>query len=272
MKKNSISPVFLVKSVFLNRSLIRSLVRREIESRYKGSSFGLFWSFINPVLLLAVYTFVFTSIFKVNWIPAANSKTEFALILFAGLIVFNLFSECLNRAPSLIVSNPNYVKKVIFPLEILPWVGFGSAFFHFGVSLFVWLIFFIGSFGIPHWTIVLIPLLILPVAFLSVGFGWILSSLGTYLRDIAQVVSLATMALMFMSPVFFPSSAVPPEYQTLLALNPLKFLIESMRGILVWGQLPNWSSYLTSLFTCALFAAVGFAWFQKTRNGFADVI
>jgi len=147
MQKFPTSPKAMFESLWLNRSLIKVLVIREVAGRYRGSILGIFWSFFNPVFMLAVYTFVFSVVFKARWGLVNESRAEFSLILFAGLLIFNLFAECLNRAPSLILANTNYVKKVVFPLEILPWVAFGAALFHALVSLTVWLFF---SFGLSE--------------------------------------------------------------------------------------------------------------------------
>src|SRR5690349_10503962 len=198
MQAHPISPKELVKSFWCNRSLIRAMVKREVVGRYKGSFLGIFWSFFNPVLMLAVYTFVFSVVFKARWSGGSDSKTEFALVLFAGLLVFNLFAECINRAPGVILANANYVKKVVFPLEILPWVGIGSALFHWLVSLSVWLVAYVIFFGVPHATVLLLPLIMLPLIFLVLGLSWALASLGVYLRDVSQFIGILTTILMFL--------------------------------------------------------------------------
>ena len=180
MQHFSISPKELIASPWRNRSLIKALVQREVVGRYRGSFMGILWSFFNPVFMLAVYTFVFSVVFKARWNTNSDSKAEFALVLFAGLIMFNLFSECINRAPSLILSNVNYVKKVVFPLEILPWVALGSAMFHALISLGVWLIAYVFCFGLPPITILLLPLVVLPLLLFIMGLTWGLASFGVY--------------------------------------------------------------------------------------------
>lgn len=220
------SPRKLLASFWSNRRLIWQMSRREVIGRYRGSIMGLAWSFFNPVFMLAVYTFVFSVVFKARWNTGGDSKTEFALVLFAGLIVFNLFTECVNRAPSLIISNVNYVKKVVFPLEILPWIALGSAMFHALVSLGVWLIAYLILFGVPHITVLLLPLVILPLLLFIMGLTWILASLGVYLRDVSQFIGIVTTVLMFLSPVFYPASSLPGKYRDLMLLNPLTPAIE----------------------------------------------
>ncbi|WP_295954063.1 ABC transporter permease [Rhodoferax sp.] len=268
----SISPIWLFKSLMANRSLIYSLAKRDVVGRYRGSAMGLLWSFFNPVLMLAVYTFVFSLIFKARWAGGSGSKTEFALVLFAGLLAFSLFSECLNRAPSLIVSNVNYVKKVIFPLEILPVVALGSAAFHFLIGLVVWLIFYLTFFGIPDATILQLPLVILPLILMTLGLSWFLASLGVYLRDMAQIIGVITTVLMYLSPIFYPIAALPEKYRPLMQISPLTFVIEQTRDTMVWGKSIQWEMWWTHIAIATLVAWMGFAWFQKTRKGFADVL
>ena len=233
---------------------------------------GLAWSFFNPLLMLAVYTFVFSVVFKARWNPASDSKMEFALVLFAGLLVFNVFSECLNRSPSLILSNANYVKKVVFPLEILPLVALGSALFHMAISFAVWLLFYLVVFGLPPPTLLLFPLVLMPLLLLTLGLSWLFASLGVYLRDIAQVVGPVTTTLMFLSPIFYSLSSLPESYRPLLSLNPVGLAIEQARNVLMFGKAPQWEVFALYLAATALVAWLGFAWFQKTRRGFADVL
>ncbi len=233
---------------------------------------GILWSFFNPVLMLIVYTFVFSIVFKARWIGGTDSKAEFALVLFAGLMMYNLFAECINRAPGLVLSNVNYVKKVVFPLEILPVVAIGSATFHLIISLFVWLGFYVIFIGIPPSTLWLLPILLLPFFLMILGLTWLLASLGVYLRDVAQIIGILTTALLFLSPIFYPISALPEEYHSFIQASPLTFIVEQAREIMIWGKGLNWSAWIVYSL-CSLFTAwLGFAWFQKTRKGFADVL
>lgn len=264
------SEVFL--SLWRNRSLALQMARREIVGRYRGSFLGLMWSFVNPVLMLAVYTFVFSIVFEARWgSHGGGDKFEFALVLFVGLIVFNLFSECLTRAPNLILGNANYVKKVIFPLEILPWVALGASLFHAAISTLVLLIFlaFVGKVG---WTIILLPLVILPLLVFVMGLSWLLASIGVFIRDIGQFIGMVTTILMFMSPIFYPASALPESVRGYLFLNPLTFIIEQAREVVIWGNLPDWGGLAVYLGLASLVAWAGLFWFQKTRKGFADVL
>ncbi len=233
---------------------------------------GLLWSFLNPLFMLAIFTFVFTVVFEARWGIERESGSQFAVILFAGLIVHAFFSETLTRAPGVILGNANYVKKVVFPLEILPIVTLGGALFHAFVSLFILLVAFVLLNGYLHWTVVLIPVVLFPLFVLSLGAGWILASLGVYVRDIGQVTGVLSTALLFLSPIFFPINALPEPLQPWMHLNPLTFIIEQAREVLIWGRLPNWQGLGAYLLGSVAVAWLGFFWFQKTRKGFADVL
>jgi len=273
MQNFSISPRELVASFWRNRELTYALVKREVVGRYRGSFLGILWSFFNPLFMLAVYTFVFSVVFKARWgAGGSDSKTEFALMLFAGLMVFNIFSECVSRAPVLILANANYVKKVVFPLEILPWVALGASLFHGAISLAVWLAAYLILFGVPHVTVLYLPLIILPLLLFIIGLSLFLASLGVYLRDVSQFIGVLLTVLMFMSPIFYSAEALPEAYRGLLYLNPLTPAIEQVRAVLYWGQTPNFLLLLGSLLISGFVAWLGFAWFQKTRKGFADVL
>ncbi len=274
MQNFPVLPHEIAASLWRNRDLAAALVKREVIGRYRGSIMGMAWSLFNPLLMLAIYTFVFSVVFKARWGTGGGeeSKADFAILLFVGMIVHGLFAECINRAPALILSNVNYVKKVIFPLEILPWVAFGSALFHTAISVAVLLLAqLILSQHLP-WTALLFPVVLLPLALLAMGLAWFLSAFGVFVRDIGQVTGMFTTVLLFLSPVFYPLSALPPKYQGWLQLNPLAFIIEEGRKVLVFGQLPNFGHWSILMSAGMLVAWCGFAWFQKTRKGFADVL
>lgn len=264
----------LSKSLLQHRGLILQMIKREVVGRYRGSILGLAWSFFNPVFMLVVYTVVFSEIFKTRWggMGGNDSKTQFAVVLFVGLIVLNLFNEVMNRAPNLILSNANYVKKVVFPLEILPVIAMGAALFHAFISLGVLLAAFALFNGYVHWTAIFIPLILLPLVILAIGLAWILASLGVFLRDIGQTIVIITTVLMFLSPVFYPLAAVPEKFRPFIMANPLTFIIEQAREVLVWGHLPNLIGLCIYIVFAVLVVWAGYAWFQKTRKGFADVL
>ena len=260
-------------SLWRNRHLIYQLSKREVVGRYRGSIMGLAWSFFNPVMMLTVYTFVFSVVFKARWgAGAVENEASFAILLFVGMIVHGLFAECANRAPTLVTSNVSYVKKIVFPLEVLPWVALGSALFHSVISLLVLLfVQFLLNQTLP-WTAIFFPLVLLPLILGAIGTAWFLSSLGVYIRDVSQTVGIFTTVLLFLSPVFYPVSALPEKYHSWLKLNPLTTIIEEGRKTLVFGQMPNWTDWLITMLVGLAMAWIGFWWFQKTRKGFADVL
>lgn len=272
MVNSNTSPKEILMSVARNYSLIVSLTKREIVGRYKGSLMGMLWPFITPLVMLLVYTFVFGEIFNARWHMEVESNGQFSLLLFAGLIIFNLYAECINRAPLLIISNVNYVKKVIFPLELLPVVSVLSALFHAIVSVAIWAFVYVIFFGLPNITIIYVPLILVPFVLMLIGFSWLLSALGTYVRDIAQVVGVITSALMFLSPVFFPLDSLPKSFQVVVGFNPLTIPIEQLRVVMFWGNNPDWHKFLPYCLASVLILYMGFYFFQKVRRGFADVI
>ncbi|MDQ3267409.1 MAG: ABC transporter permease [Pseudomonadota bacterium] len=263
----------LIVSLWRNRQIIVQMTKREVVGRYKGSVIGLLWSFFNPILMLTMYTFVFSVVFKSRWgLGGEESKTQFAVLLFVGMIVHGLFSDVLNRAPSFILSNVNYVKKVMFPLEILPVIAMGAALFHSLISLGVLLAAFVLFNDYLHWTAVLAPFVLLPLVILTLGLAWILASLGVFLRDVGQTIGIITTVMMFLSPVFYPVTALPEEFRPWLMANPLTFIIEQAREVLIWGHLPNWTGLGIYTLGAIMVAWIGYVWFQKTRKGFADVL
>lgn len=266
------SPIGIFTCLRTHRGLVWELVKRDFVGRYKGSIMGVAWSLFHPLLLLVTYTFVFSVAFKARWGVGEESKVAFALILFAGMMVHGLFAECLNGAPYLIISHPNYVKKVIFPLEILPWVILCSAVLHFSVNLALLLVFCVFSGIALHVTLIFIPVIMLPILLIALGLTWLFASLGVYLRDIGQGMSIVITMLLFLSPVLYPVSILPASYQKLILLNPLTLPIEQIRDVMLFGHPINWSGWADSFVIGCVIAYLGFWWFQKSRRGFADVI
>ena len=271
--ENTTSPAEIWRSIWHHRKLIKQMAWREVVGRYKGSIFGLAWSFFNPLMMLAVYTFVFSVVFKARWgIEVSEGKTDFALVLFVGLIIHALFAEVLNRAPTLVLSNVNYVKKVVFPLEVLTFVSLSVALFHAAISFLVLLVAFVVLNGLPSWTVIFTPVTLLPLLPLTLGFGWLLASLGVYLRDIGQLIGITNMALLFLAPVFYPLTALPEAYQSVLYINPLTYPIEQTRAVIIFGDMPNWVGLGVYFIISVSICCIGFWWFQRTRTGFADVL
>ena len=256
-----------------HRHLLAQLIRRDVAGRYRGSLLGMLWSFFNPLLSLAVYTFAFGVVFRAKWSGGrSDSLLEFAVMLFAGLIVFTIFAECATRAPGVVLAHPGYVKKVVFPLELLPVMLLGSALFHAAASLAILAAGILLAYGALPWTAVLFPLVIVPVALLSLALAWVLASLGVFIRDIGQAIGVAVTALLFLSPVFFPLAALPPALRPWIELNPLAFPIEQARQVLVMGELPDWRGVLISTTISLSMACAAYWWFQRTKRAFADVL
>ncbi len=266
------SPKALLTSLWIHRSLSYQLAKREVVGRYRGSVAGLAWSFFNPLLMLAVYTFVFSVIFQARWSGLEGGKGSFAIVLFVGVLVHGIFAECLNRAPNLIMANTNYVKRVMFPLEILPWVAMGSALFHAFISLIVLVLAQLLVLGSVPVTALLLPLILAPLVLTTVGVAWIFAAFGVYLRDIGQITVVITTVALFLSPVFYPVTALPEEYRLVFLLNPLTFIIEQAREVMIWGRLPDWSGLALYILASLVVAWIGFWTFQKMRTGFADVL
>ncbi|MCY1295478.1 Teichoic acid translocation permease protein TagG [compost metagenome] len=255
-----------------HRGLVYQLTRREVVGRYRGSVMGLLWSLFHPVLMLSVYTFVFGHVFKSRWGTGFGSTTSFALMAFTGMIIYGLFSECASRAPGLVVGNANFVKRVVFPLELLPWVTLFAAMFHALIGVVVLVLFSLLLGNVPSLTMLCFPLILLPFACFVVGITWALAALAVYLRDLGQIIGVVVTVAMFLSPMFYPVSALPAALQSVMQFNPLTFPMEQLRAVMILGDLPDWRGL--AVYTCGAVAAawVGFTVFQRLRRGFADVL
>jgi lipopolysaccharide transport system permease protein len=268
-----ISPVGLARNLWRHRDLIRQFTRREIEGRYSGSYLGVFWSFVTPLVMLSIYTFVFGIVYRARWQGTGSGGLgHFALVLFCGLTAFNIFGECASRAGSLIVGVPNYVKKVIFPLEILPVSVLGSSLFHALISLLILLLGNLLAGGSLYWTLLLLPVVSLPLVFLSLGIGWFLAGLGVFVRDVNHTVTLIVQALFFVTPIFYSIEIIPEPFRTFIKFNPLTPVVENFRRVILWEMPPVWGNWVTWTMLTSLFVLLGYAWFMKTKKGFADVI
>lgn len=254
------------------RTLIWQFARRDVLARYRGSLLGLGWAFLTPLLMLAVYTFVFRTVFKARWGDGTGGDFDFALQVYAGLIVFSLFAEIANRAPRLVLDQPNLVKKVVFPLEILPWVAVLAGLFHVALNLAVLLA--AVAFARGGWpaSALALPLVLASFVPLLLGVGWFLAALGVFIRDVGQITSLLVSLLMFLSPVFYPVSMLPPRWQPVLLANPLTPAIEQLRRVTLEGMWPDWSQLALQLAVGLAAAWLGARWFAATRKGFADVL
>lgn len=272
------SPRGPLARLWAQRHLILQLVRRDVSGRYKGSFGGAAWAVLTPMLMLAVYLFVFGVVFNPRRAAtgagplSAADLSAFGISLFCGMLVHGLFSECLTRAPAVIVGQPAYVKRIVFPLEILPLVTVGAALFHFGVGLVV-LLAGAALFGtLPGWHLFALPLVIVPLLLLSAGITWLFAALAVYLRDIGQLTGLLATVLLFLSPVFYPLDALPQDLRWLAIANPLSIPIEATRDLLLRARMPDLNVLAGYWAACAVVARLGLLWFEKTRRGFADVL
>lgn len=260
-----------IRSLYVNRSLLRSLVIRDIETRYRGTLLGFLWAAVYPLMMLTVYAFVFGGVFNARWGGSGDMK-DFVLMLYCGLIVHGVFSETLTRSPSAVLSNPSYVKKVVFPLELLPFTHLASAMFNMLVGLGLLCIFLLIQHHAIPVTALLAPLVLAPLLLLTAGLAWFLAAIGIFFRDVGQMIGVVMSVLLFLSPVFYPVSSAPSLAQKLIYMNPLTFPMEELRAVLILGNQPHWLHWL-AYFGVAIAVAVAGLWiFQKSRPAFADVI
>lgn len=261
----------LIKLIITHRSLVWELIKREFSGRYQGSFGGLVWSFVHPLFLLTVYTIAFGVILKARW-GFSGSTTEYALMLFAGLIIFNAFAEVLNKSPTLITNNPNFVKKVVFPLELLPVITVATALIHAMIGLMVWLIGYVLLIGVPKPTFLLFPIVFACFVPVLLGLSWLLSSAGVVARDISQLTGMLNHTLLFLTPIFYSIEAAPLLLQKLLMINPLTFIVEQFRLVLFYGQIPAMKALATYLLLAMVFAWFSRTLFNKLRPTFADMV
>ena len=263
----------LPRVILRNRDLLFQMTRRNVEQRYRGSALGLLWSFVQPLMMLCVYTFVFSVVFKARWgVDTDGGKGSFAVIMFCGMAMFNIFSESVSTSCGVVASNPNLVKKVIFPLEILP-VSQVCATFINGLAWFVLL--FLGSIfilGFWGWTMLLLPIVLLPLLLFVLGVSYFVASLGVFIRDTQYVIGVVLQVLFFATPIFYPVSAVPARLRWILELNPLTVYIEQARNVFLYGSLPSWKFLGIATLVSVVVLQLGFFFFHKTKKGFADVL
>lgn len=260
-------------SLFDNRALIQQLTKRAIVGRYRGSIAGVGWSLVIPILMLLVYTFVFGFIFKMRLNEeTGGTNLGFAAFLFTGIVVHGFMAECLNRSPGLVANNSQYVKKIVFPLECLVWVAIFTALFQTAISIAILGMFLVLTKGALYWTALLAPVILAPLMVLAAGIVWTIGALSVYMRDFAQLMGVLITLMLFLGPVFYPLSAVPAPLRYFFYLNPISFVIEQMRRIMIDGVQPDWSGLALYAVVAMLVAKVGLLLFNRMRGGFADVL
>lgn len=269
-----LNPIAAARSLLRHSDLTWQLAQRDLAARYRAARLGLLWAALTPLLLLAIYTFVFSVVFAARWgRSAAETRGEFALALFCGLMVYGVFSEVMIRAPGLIVGNPNYVKKLVFPLEVFVPAALLAALVNLLINLGVWLV---------GWALIMrcwppatglwAPLVLLPVCLTTLGLGWLAASLGVFLRDLGHAVLLLVQMLFFLTPIFYEADKVPPPYNYLLQVNPLTHSVQDFRGALMWGDAPDWPWLAAATAASLVLAQFGYAFFMKSKRAFADVL
>lgn len=272
MRRHSGSPIALAVSLKHNMRLIIDMAKKELATRYQGTFLGLIWSVCTPLILLGIYTLVFSTVFQARWEGGGDSQATFATWLFVGLIIHALFMECIAKAPNLVLNNPNFVKKVVFPIELLPVISLATAVCQATVSYLVLLAVHYLISGHIQTTALLFPILLIPLLFVILGVSWLMAAFSVFLRDIGQLTGFISMAFLFLSPIFYPVSALPKAMQAYIYINPLTFFVEESRKIIFLGDSFDyilWSVYLS---IGLLLAWIGYFVFQRLRNGFADVI
>lgn len=267
------NPLAVLATLWRHRELIVQLTRREIAARYKGSHLGLLWALVTPLFMLAVYAFVFGGgIFESKWESISGSRFECAVTIFCGLILYNIFSETVNVATRVVVMNANYVKKVVFPLEVLPVVTLGAALVQAALSGLVFLLGLVLLVAIPPVTILLFPLVLLSLCAFTLGLAWLLAALGVFLRDINHTVQILTQAIFFCSAVFFPVSALSKELRWLVYLNPVAILIDQGRNAIIFGHAPDWPTWGIMTAIALLVMQGGYMTFMASKRAFSDVL
>ncbi|HUC93638.1 MAG TPA: ABC transporter permease, partial [Paenibacillus sp.] len=265
------NPIYFFKHFWQHQNLIRQFTIREIQLKYRGSFLGIIWSFLNPILMLAVYSFVFSVIFEGKWRLSSNNQFEFSIILFSGLILFGIFTECLNKSPSVVSANVNYVKKVVFPLEILPLVNLITSLAHAMISMVILLIAINLFLDFSSWQVVLSVFSLIPMLMLTLGFSFLISALGVYIKDIAYTVVVFTNILVYLTPVFYPISAVPQFMRDIMYFNPLTMIVENFRNVIIWSNQPSWSGIIIVMIISYTIMVLGLIIFKKLESGFSDI-
>lgn len=262
----------MLKTLYKNGYLLKQLVKKDIQQKYQGSVLGVLWSFIVPILMLVIYTFIFSEVFQAKWDIDTTDKYQFALVLFCGLSAFNLVGEVMNRSTVLIASNTNYVKKVIFPLEMFPVVITLSSLFTCVISFIILIVAKLVLYHNVSGTLYMAFLMFVPLIILSVGLSLFISAVSVYLKDVGNAISVIVTVLMYLSPVFFPLSAVPENFRGICEVNPMTYIIENFRNVVLYGNSINWRFYGISCVVALAVYWIGKIIFMRAKEGFADVL
>uniref|UniRef100_I2Q1X0 Transport permease protein n=1 Tax=Desulfovibrio sp. U5L TaxID=596152 RepID=I2Q1X0_9BACT len=268
-----LSPVAFARHFWRRREILATFARIEFLSRYHGAQLGLLWGLVSPLATLAVYTFVFSVVFKPTWAGGGEGGVMgYALILFTGLAVFEVFAGCVNRTPRLLSENVNFIKKVLFPLEILPVGILCAGALESLVSLALVALGVLLTTGSLSWTVVFAPLAYVPLCMLTLGVCWFLAPIGVFLKDLGNIVGVAVQLYFFATPILYPLSAVPEPYRRLLALNPLHPVVDHLRRTIIWGQTPDWAALAWVTAASAVVMLAGYTFFASVKRLFADAV
>ena len=263
----------MFSSLISNKYLFLQMLKRAVESRYRGSQLGFLWAFIYPIMMLLVYTFVFGIVMKVKWCVAGQDNIEFGIILFAGLLLHGMLAEVLVGSVGLITGNQQYVKKVVFPLPLLSLVSLANALLHMLFGMLILIAMFLFTGGTLHLTIFLAPVVLFPFVLFLLGASWFISVLGVYVRDLSQFMGVIVTILLFLGPIVYPFTSVPDQLKSyVLWLNPLTIVVEQFRAVVLFGQMPDWQLLGIYSICAVLMLLLGSWFFNRTQDGFADVI
>ena len=264
-----LNPLHIVSDIWRYRYLLGQLVKRDVLLRYRGAMFGVLWIFLSPLLMLAIFAFIFGQVFQARW-PQQDSGLPFWLLLYSGLITFNIFAETVSRAPTAVRGYPSFVKKIVFPVHILPVVPLGAALVHAAFNYLILLVALAWAGGF-HCQVLFFPVLLLPVLLLALGLSWFVAAWGVFIKDMTQIMPMFVQMLMFLSPVFYPASAVPEVLRPIYQFNPLGAVIEMSRAA-VTGQSIEWNAWCMALGFCLAVSVLGYVFFQHSRDEFADAL
>jgi len=267
-----LNPVRTGLHLWRQRHLVRQLTVRDLAARYRGSFLGFLWSLLVPIAMLAVYTFVFSYVFRARWGVDEEHRSLVPLLLFAGLIPFNMFSEVVSIAPMLVVGNASYVKRIVFPLEILPLVKLLGALVHALVSAAVLVAAMLIARTTPPPTFALMPLAWLPLLLLTVAVTYVLAALGVFVRDVGQAIAIVLPFVFFLTPIVYPPEAVPAQLQFVPWMNPIAHVVDDARRTAIFGMGLKWRAFAINTLLCGTLAFGGFLFFMKSKRAFHDAL
>jgi lipopolysaccharide transport system permease protein len=268
-----LQPHRILRDLLRHRELIAAYTKREFQTAHRGTYLGLVWTVLSPLIMLALFTFVFGYIFNGKFNPKAHeTPAEFALALFVGLAFFNVFAQSMGSASGLVVGNAAYVKSLAFPLEILPLASVLNALLNLAIALAICFTAHLVMYGFLRWTVLWLPLHVACIALLGLGISWFLAALSVFIRDVPAIVAPISMVLMFVSGCFFPLSVMSPRVRWLAELNPLAVIIDQARGALMYDQSPGPLKLAYVFVFAVVFAVAGYAFFMKAKPAFADVV